>query len=55
MAEVEEVEDWWLTAVDEAAGGGSEHWYVYKGPEGIRPEWISIVEDRTGNMMVRGE
>lgn len=55
LAEVEEVEDWWLTALDEAAGGGSEHWYVYKGPEGIRPEWISIVEDRTGNMMVRGE
>ncbi|MAH49978.1 hypothetical protein CMI37_29435 [Candidatus Pacearchaeota archaeon] len=55
LAEVEDVEVWWFESLDEAAGGGSEHWYVYKGPEGIRPEWISIVEDRTGNMMVRGE
>jgi hypothetical protein len=55
LADAEGVEDWWFDALDKAAGGGSEHWYVYKGPEGIRPEWIPIVEDRTGNKVVLDE
>ena len=44
LAENEKVSESWYNTLDEAAGGGSENWYVYRGK--IPSDWITNIENR---------